>query len=574
MATLQKRKSHGQNYWYIVESRRVNGKPRPVMLAYLGRAEDLLARLNNEKAFEVQSCSHGEVFALASAAKELDIVNIINKHIPPGKSGKNPTRDGLSVGASLLLAAIGRSCRPTSKKGWYEWCRETSLEQILSKSFSKLDSQHFWEQMEFVPEAVIDSIEDDFVKKLVKITNVKLDCLFFDTTNFFTYIDSMNDSCDLPQRGHNKQKRFDLRQVGMSLLVSKQEQFPLFHETYKGNKNDSTNFKEVFSKLSKRIKHLTNEMSDITLVFDKGNNSKENFNQIDSVENFHYVAGLIPSHFKDLIANANKNFETMLIEEESIPVFRIKKEIWGVERTCVITVSAQLKQGQIQGIHQHLEKKYKALIKFKNTLESPKRKARYTSEEIEKKVKQIIHGQFIDDILKYQIITLSSGQQSFTYSLDYTAFDFLKENILGRKIHVTNRHDWSNEEICLAYRGQSKVEAVFRNLKNPYHSAIRPQYHWTDQKIKVHFLTCIIGYLLTSYVYSKLKKSINYSHSIHKMMEDLHAIRLTTLIEKKEGAKGLPQTDICLEKIRKDLVAMATALDIQERNFKIKISLS
>ena len=46
MATLQKRKSRGKTYWSIVESRRVNGKPRPVILAYLGRAEDLLKRLS------------------------------------------------------------------------------------------------------------------------------------------------------------------------------------------------------------------------------------------------------------------------------------------------------------------------------------------------------------------------------------------------------------------------------------------------------------------------------------------------------------------------------------------------
>ena len=45
MATIQARASRGNKYWYIVESRRVNGKPRPIMLAYLGKANDLLKRL-------------------------------------------------------------------------------------------------------------------------------------------------------------------------------------------------------------------------------------------------------------------------------------------------------------------------------------------------------------------------------------------------------------------------------------------------------------------------------------------------------------------------------------------------
>ena len=208
MATIQKRKSHGQIYWYIVESRRVNGKPRPITLAYLGKAEDLLKRLSNEKPFDIVSYSHGDTFALCKAAQELNVIEIINKHIPT-----KTKRDNLTVEASLLLAAIGRACRPTSKMGWYKWCESSSLEIILNQKFSKLDSQHFWGQMNEVPESAIRMIEDDVIKKLIEKTDISLDSLFFDTTNFFTYINSTNVRCGMPQRGKNKQKRFDLRQI-------------------------------------------------------------------------------------------------------------------------------------------------------------------------------------------------------------------------------------------------------------------------------------------------------------------------------------------------------------------------
>jgi hypothetical protein len=36
MASMQKIKSRGINYYSIVESRRINGKPTPVRIAYLG----------------------------------------------------------------------------------------------------------------------------------------------------------------------------------------------------------------------------------------------------------------------------------------------------------------------------------------------------------------------------------------------------------------------------------------------------------------------------------------------------------------------------------------------------------
>lgn len=572
MATLQQRKSHGQNYWYIVESRRVNGKPRPITLAYLGKAEDLLDRLENQKSFDIKSYSHGDTFSLCKVAEELNIIDIINKYIAPTKNGRRPIRDDLTVGASLLLAAIGRACRPTSKMSWHCWAEETSLEISLNQSFAKLDSQHFWDQMNAVSDVAIENIESEIVKKLVDQSGIKLDSLFFDTTNFFTFIDSMNESCELPQRGHNKQKRFDLRQVGMALLVSKDGQLPLFHKTYEGNKNDSKIFNENFKNLATRLKTITGDISEITLVFDKGNNSKENFKEIDNCDGLHYVAGLVSSYFKELIEEANKNFQTMKIDGEEIPVYRIKKEVWGKERTCVVTVSEQLKEGQIQGIHQHLEKKYKILNELKKQIESTKSRKKFTREDLAERLNKIIHGQFINEILKFEIIKLENQKISFTYSVDNEAFDNLKNNILGRKIHTTNRHEWTNEEICLAYRGQANVEFAFRNLKNPFHTAIRPQFHWTDQKIKVHFLICIIGYLLMSYLYLKIKSVRPAQYSMNKMMEDLKTIRLTSFIEQKNG-KGLPKTDYKLEKIKSELKPIATALAIDPKKFKIKLPL-
>ena len=64
MATLQPRRVRGHTYWHLVESRRVNGKPRPVPIAYLGKADDLWARLQAADTLRLESRSHGAVAAL------------------------------------------------------------------------------------------------------------------------------------------------------------------------------------------------------------------------------------------------------------------------------------------------------------------------------------------------------------------------------------------------------------------------------------------------------------------------------------------------------------------------------
>ena len=79
MASIQARVSRGKKYWSIVESRRINGKPRTIILEYLGTATTLLNRLNNESSFTLKSYSHGDTHALLEAALELDVVNIINE---------------------------------------------------------------------------------------------------------------------------------------------------------------------------------------------------------------------------------------------------------------------------------------------------------------------------------------------------------------------------------------------------------------------------------------------------------------------------------------------------------------
>ena len=278
MATIQKRKCRGHTYWSIVESRRVNGKPRPVILEYLGTAEALLKRLTKGIPKKVRSYSHGAVAVMLDIAEELQIVQIINKHIPCKQ-----LRDGFTVGGSLLLAAIGRVCYPTSKRNWFQgWARYTSLSYLLRMSINKLDSQHFWDQMDALPTEAIPLIEEDIVNTLIEKQKVTLDTLLYDTTNFFTYIDSSNERCSLAQRDRNKQKRMDLKQFGLLLLVSRKEQLPLFHKLYQGNLTDRTVFKEQFKQILNRFKAISASLEDITLIFDQGNNSKKLLKEVSS----------------------------------------------------------------------------------------------------------------------------------------------------------------------------------------------------------------------------------------------------------------------------------------------------
>jgi transposase len=66
--------------------------------------------------------------------------------------------------------------------------------------------------------------------------------LAYDTTNFHTYVASTNTQNELAQRGHNKQGRHNLRQVGLTYLLDGENGLSLCHHVYLGNVADAEEF--------------------------------------------------------------------------------------------------------------------------------------------------------------------------------------------------------------------------------------------------------------------------------------------------------------------------------------------
>ena len=563
MATIQQKTSRGHKYWYIVESRRVNGKPRPVVLAYLGKPEALLKRLRGlTEKIKVKSYSHGAVAALLDVAQKLDIPSIINKYIesPRKYMPEKPIRNNLTAGITLLLGAIGRVCMPTSKRGWWNWARTTSCEYLLRCNLSKVNSQHFWDLMDAVPVDAIPKIESELLKRVQKVYRVESDTLFFDTTNFYTYIDTTNGRCTIAQRGKNKQKRNDLRQIGLALVVTKKDLIPLFHLTYRGNKNDTVVFKAIASRVKDRIIELGLDLKKHTLVFDRGNNSKKNMSILKKL-GFYYVGALTPYHHKKLIEDAERNFREVSVGENRIRAYRDKRIIWREERTVVVYISEKLKAGQLRGIYQALTKRMKELKEIQKSLSHPRAKKR-DKVQLEEKIKNLVKGQYIKDLIEWSLKEESEGRFKLDFYINIENLSEIEDK-LGFRILMTDRHDWGTEEIIKTYWGQSDIENAFKNLKNPYHLTLKPQYHWTDQKIIVHYFICVLGFLLIAIIWRQVKDEIGYDHSVDTLLDTLNNIRLATLLE-ESTTRGRVKAEYKLEEMSEEEKRIMEALKIKD----------
>ena len=573
MASIQSKMSRGHKYWYIVESRRVNGKPRPIVLEYLGKAESLLRRLREGigESLKVKSHSHGAVAALLVVARKLDVVAVINRYVHSQRSywPEKPMRNNLTVGATLLLAGIGRVCMPTSKRGWWTWAQTASLEYLLRVGLSKADSQHFWDLMDCLPEDAIEKVELDLLRNLQQHYDLGDDSLFYDTTNFYTFVDTENTRCDIAQRARNKQKRNDLRQVGLALVVTRRDFIPLFHHTYKGNMSDSTVFRQVVGRIKRRMKDLNMDLEKHTLVFDRGCNSKKNLALVARLK-LHYVGALTPSQHIDLIRDAETHLAPVDVDGKSLSLYRDKRVIWGAKRTVVVLISEKLKAGQLRGIYQALRKRKLALGKIQRSLANPRAKKR-TREQLVETIDRLLQGQFMKDLLTYELTELGDGRFSLMYRTNKKRIDQLEDK-LGFRILMTDRHEWSNEAIVATLHGQSTVEQAFKNIKNPYHLAVTPEFHWTDQKIRVHYFSCILGYLLASLIWREARMKADFTGTLDTLFDTLNNIRLTTLLE-MSGKRGKPKATRQIEEMTEDqrhLMDRLDLADVHKKPLKIK----
>src|SRR2546429_5592124 len=99
------------------------------------------------------------------------------------------------------------------------------------------------------------------------------------------------------------------------------------------------------------------------------------------------------------------------------------------------------------------------------------------------------------DLLRVEI-GRRRGKLQLHYHTDAQALEKLIATSLGRRILFTDNHQWTTEEIILAYRSQHHVEAAFRTMKDPHFVGWEPLYHWTDQKIRVHAFYCVLALTL------------------------------------------------------------------------------
>jgi len=566
MPSLVAKKKGNKLYYYVVESARVEGKPRIVHQAYLGTA-DKLAEMVRDRTAPIPLAASMREFglpaALWAAAQQTGVWHLLHSLWPTPRSGPSPAH-------YVLLAAMHRICQPGPKTEVAEWYRRSILSALWDFSPERFTSQAFWDAFEqILPEAEQDlPVEQDPLEqaqlRLLALWKekqlVSRRLLAYDTTNFYTYIASNNTRNQLAQRGHNKQGRHNLRQVGLSYVLDGENGLSLCHHVYPGNVADVEEFSTALARITRMLGQNQIAPETVTLVLDKGAAALANTVALEEAR-LGWITALpwnqAPTELR------SRTVEELPVCSSAQPGVRAASEkilVHGREYVCVVKYSASFAGEQLHSVTTSLSRVLQALRRLARDLKKPK--ARWKREQIVRKIERWLSVPFLRELIRYQLEE-QADRWHLQFDFDSVALPQLLNRRLGRTVLLTNRMDWSAEQVVAGYAGQQAIERVFRGLKDGDWLNWDPMHHWTDRKIRIHAFYCMLGISLLQHVH-KQAQTAWADLSIEQLLEELGQIKQFVLLYPPQGEKGPARTAYVLSQQTLAQQALVKALGLEQ----------
>jgi transposase len=501
MAHLHKKVKKGRPYYYIREIRRVNGRPKVVSQIYLGSVERIAKRITEAEQtrtpLRLQARSFGALFVVHELEKKLDTIGLIDRIVP-----RAPREKGPSVGEYFFYAWANRLIAPKSKRALSDWYHHTAVQEIRPVSIEDLTSQRYWEKWSRVQTEDIEAIVRSFFATVWRMQPLPPECVLFDTTNYYTFMSSHTES-ELCERGHNKAGKHHLRQVGLALLADRETHLPLYCRAYKGNDHDSKLFRQIIDELFGVMCGFNQSKQRLTVVFDKGMNSEEAIQAIDDHTRIHFITTYSTYFAEELAGTDLRKFVPLDIDknrrlvaeglhaEDRMRAFRTRMELWGQERTVVVTYNPRTARKQTYTLQRKMESLRTTLLEFRRNYREnrPHWRSPETIKERYLRACEKLHMG-----AHYYELEFGDRRKAPDMSFRKDHYQVAKaEALFGKNIIVTDNHDWTTEEIVQLSLDRYGIEKQFRATKSSQHVQVNPLYHWTDGKIRCHLLTCVIA---------------------------------------------------------------------------------
>lgn len=534
-------KKNGQTYYSYVRTYRVkvnpestgktrgSGKSKVVTEShYLGTAEAILEKLQSESASKIDIKAFGLPCALWKIVQEIDLIGIVNKVTEE----KQIRTRRVSLGEYIAIAAINQVGHTASKNALASWYEKTSLPRITGISGEQLTSQHFWNAFEeivsekelekkkreegvressklqfeelerLLDDSKIEEIEEELWKVITDKFDLVLDAILYDGTNFYTFMDETT-AASIPQRGANKQKRFDKRQVGLALAVLRQWGIPIFHKVYGGQTNEQCLFPTAISRLVKCYTNISKSVEKLTLIFDQGSNSQEHIEKLE--DQIHFIGALSPCDYPALSSIPVSQYPG---KYKNMQFYPTKMQVYGRESLVVLAFNPKHQSKQRLTFNKQIDR-------VQNSLNSKiKKEGVGNLDALKQEIQQALASLKILSAKASQYLEIKdhiNGSGVRSLKVVRKKREVVEKRLtLGKNIIFTDLVDEKPEKILADYASKQTIEDDFELLKDRFTVSLWPMFHWTDTKIRVHAFVSVLALLLIKLAEHKVR-----SHGLH-----------------------------------------------------------
>jgi transposase len=539
MAHFHVKTKKGRPYLYVREIARVEGRPKVVSQIYIGSPERVanLAAGLGDGAVKLKVEEYGALWLAGQIDRDMDIVRIVDEVAPRGDREEGP-----SVGEYFLYCIWNRMCESTSKNRLSQWYERTAVQQIRPVDIGELTSQRYWNKWDRVTEEDLVKMSKRFFERIWALESPESDCLFFDTTNYYTFMASDTPS-ELARRGKNKEGRHNLRQVGLGLLVARGSRLPLYYCVYPGNLHDSRQFAAVMDEMFGVVCGFDKTKERLTVVIDKGMNSEGNFQWIDEHSRIHFVttystyfsqdlASIPLDEFEPAETKKNRRLTEQGKKDDRILVYRTKGEYWGKERAVVVTHNPATARKQSYTLDSKLEDIRQELLSMRSRVRDKMPHWRDPEVIKERYLKLCEHLHVSSDLHDVEF-SQTGGKLSMSFRKNVLRVE-QKRAMFGKNIIITDNVDWTTSEIVEASLDRWQVEDQFRLSKDDDIVSMRPLRHWTDSKIRCHLFACMVAMTYLRRIELKLKAA-GVDRTADDVMEDMRHLHSVLML--REGGR-------------------------------------
>ena len=198
------------------------------------------------------------------------------------------------------------------------------------------------------------------------------------------------------------------------------------------------------------------------------------------------------------------------------------------QRTLVVVESQELLRGQKRGIALALHQAKVELRKLERRAAS----GRIQREALQERVRKTLQREHLSEFVM-ATVNQNGKQLSLHWHADAARRRRLEHTCLGRRVLCTDRHVWSSGRIVYAFRGQWRVEELFRRAKKGGLGPWGPSHQWADSSLRLHTFATVIGLTLVSLV----RLALGTRKSARSMMKTLAEVK-ATLVRVRTNERG------------------------------------